>query len=258
MSYESGAILLGSSVITVIDIVAVLLVVILVLIGLKKGFSKQLFGLIGGTAVILGASYLAPTVGQWISPVLSSTIRKPIASWVAGIAADAETTVFTEVLNWADEVIRNESMPIALTAMGLPSLVSGLLGGALGGIFEKVGLAALETALPEVLTTWALTAIAFIVLMLLFSVVLALLKKAFKGLTRITAFGMLDKILGMIFGMLKGYVIISAVLALFLIIPPGFLGMSAVNDQITRSTLVLFLYENNIIAAWMLSLMVAA
>jgi len=246
-----GLIMLGGVGISILDILLVVAVLVFALIGLKKGFGDQLLGLLGTLGVLVGSIFLAPLIagwleptgiGRWITGELTKWVTDSGAKWVAAEAGRAD--IFTLPLNWADEAVRGANMPDALKALGVPALMSDILG--LNGVFAGFGDAGiLIDALPAWLTGLALTAIAFAMLLLVLSIVLAILRRIFKKITKIRIFGAADKILGVVLGLAKAYLIVSVILSLLIIIPPSFFGMEFMNRSVDASTITKFFYEHN-------------
>ena len=240
---------IGNFTVTIIDIVVVLMIVIFFVHGLRAGFVGQLFGLIGTIVVTAGAVLLAGAVGQLLNGIMGDLIRKPIESWVGGMGEDVLLMTGTEV------GANLESLERVLGAIGIPAIAAGILQKPLSGVFTNMGDVQLGTSLTDMLTRWAWTAIAFILLIIIFTVILLILRKTInKAVNRIRIFGSLNRILGMIVGLAKAYFVISVFLAIVLIVPANWPLMGTLNEQISNSWLTFFLYKNNWIGAWLVAM----
>ena len=240
---------IGSFTVTIIDIVILLVILIFLFHGLRAGFAGQLFGFIGTIVAIAGAVLLAGVVGNLLNGMMGDLIRKPIESWVGGMGGEVLHLTGTEVGS------NSESLAKVLEAIGLPAIAAGILQKPLSGVFTKMGDAEIGASLTDTLTRWAWTAIAFILLIIIFTIILFILRKTVnKAINRIKIFGSLNRILGMVLGLVKAYFAISVFLAIMLIVPGNWPIVGTLNNQIGNSWLTLFLYKNNWIGAWLISM----
>ena len=240
---------IGNFTVTIMEIVVILMILLFLVHGLRAGFVGQLFGLIGTIVVIAGAVLLAGAVGQLLNGIMGDLIRKPIENWVGGMGEEVLLMTGTEV------GASIESLEMVLGAIGIPAIAAGLLHKPLSGVFTNMGDVPLGTSLTDMLTKWAWTAIAFILLIIVFTIILLILRKSIsKAVNRIRIFGSINRILGMVVGLAKAYFIISVFLAIVLIVPANWPLMGTLNEQISNSWLTFFLYKNNWIGAWLIAM----
>jgi len=244
---------LGLSV-AIVDVIIVLYALVMALIGIKKGFVKMLFKLFGTLAVVIGSVLLAGALSEALIGPIGHFVQNPITEWMGGLTTESGIEIFTQQFNWADAGVREELLPMALTAMGLPNFVSGIIIdiGLFNGVLAEAGTCALIEVLPAAITAIAMRIIAFVVLLIALSIVLFVIKRLLTSLTEFSLFGGINKILGLAFALAQAYIIISVVLALISYIPaPGIL--ESIQSNIEASYVAKLLAENNWIGNWLIS-----
>lgn len=238
----------------IIDLIVVLYLLIMALIGIKRGFVKMLFKLFGTLAIIIGAVLLAPIVGQALIEPIGHFVQAPIAEWMSGLTTESGIEIFTQTFNWGDPAVQSELLPMALSAMGLPNFLSGIIVdlGIFTSMLEGAGNVALIDVLPAGITAIAMTVIAFVILLIALAVVVFFIKRLLTNLTEFSLFGGINKILGCVFGLVQGYLVVSVLLAVVSYIPaPGIL--ETIQTQIDTSYVVKLLAENNWIGNWLIT-----
>ena len=240
--------------IAIVDIIVVLYALVMACIGIKKGFVKTLFKLFGTLAVVIGAVLLAGELSEFLIEPIGHFIQDPITEWMNGLTTESAIPIFTQEFNWADTGVQEELLPMALSAMGLPNFVSGIIIdiGLFSGVLAEAGTCALIDVLPMAMTAVAMRIIAFVVLLIVLALALFFVKRFLTTLTEIRLFGGIDKFLGFIFGLAQAYIIVSVLLALISYIPmPGIL--EGIQNHIQASAVTKILAENNWIGNWLVS-----
>ena len=231
--------------IAIIDGVIYGLAIILGIVGLVKGFSQQFFALFGTLAVLIGAVLLAGIVADWIQPLGGEQLQGAITSWMEGLDAGVAEgdRWFTVAKDWTTDA----NVAGALTALGLPAFVSGIASAPVKSVFAEFGTCRLVDVLPSVLTRWEFVAIAFVLLVIVLTIVVALLKNAFRKANEIKLVNGVDKLLGLTLGVAEVYVIALAFFTLLSLLPNTFLPevQDAIRAQIELSTCAKWLNENN-------------
>ena len=256
MTFSGGLITIeaiGLSV-AIVDVVVVLYALIMACIGIKRGFVKMLFDLCGTLAIVVGAILLTPYLADFLVGPFGHFIETPVAEWMSNLSTESGLQIFTQPYNWGDAGTRSELLPIAITAMGAPSFVSGIITstGLFNAFFEGVGEVALVEVLPAGISSLAFTIISFIILLIALAVVVSLLKKILSSLAEIKLFGAINKFVGFAMGLAQVYVIVSVVLTVVSYIPVAGL-FEIIQSQIEISTVTKFLAENNFIGNWLVS-----
>ena len=141
MTFSGGMIIvdaIGRSV-AIVDAIILLYALVMIVIGIRQGFVKMLFKLFGTLAVVIGAVLLTPTVADLLVGPFGHLIEAPVAEWMSGLTTQSGLPIFTQPFNWGSEATRSELLPIAYSAMGVPTFVSGILTdiGLFNGFFEE-------------------------------------------------------------------------------------------------------------------------
>ena len=224
----------------VIDVVIVLLVVAFIVIGWKKGFlekiinmASSIFGLI---ASILLARPFSNVLRGWFGSSLEVSIRDYLIS---------RSDLFATQLNEAN-------LRAALEGLSLPNFM-------VEWIVDSVDLTVVTNSIIDsiapIILSLALLVIAFITLFFGSMILFLLLRILARGITSIPVIKQIDKVLGVLFGLLKVAVLVYVVLfvlALLINIPAinnliyNFLDvdMQLSTDNFRLSK---YLYDNNLL-----------
>lgn len=166
------------------------------IIGLVKGFAKQLFALCGFLTVLIVSILLCKVVARLL-PDESGLIFNRINDWLNGEVAKGSNElalIWNTPANWSDA----ETVKGALSAFGLPKILSFLV----APLTKKLpDGAVLAETLPTALTQIANNVICCIVLFILLSIVVFILKRVFsKIIGKIHVLKIVDKVLGLVLG----------------------------------------------------------
>lgn len=224
----------------IIDVAIVILVIIFLVIGWKKGFlekvidmASSIFGLV---ASILLAKPFSQVLDKWIGESLQSSIDTYLATRIAEMGIEADNMV-------------ESNLEAALEGMSLPNFMVEWI------VESAPDAGSIVDALSPLILSLALLVISFITLFFGSMIVFWLLKLLANGLTSIPIIREIDKILGLLFGFLKVALLVYIllfVLALVINIPAingliyEFLDvdMQLSTDQFRLSK---YLYDNNLL-----------
>ena len=193
-----------------LDYIILVLLLVGVIIGLKKGFVDQLFSMIGIVAVVIGAVALCSTVANTFLSNESGAIFDNISSFVQEKLANWEYYSTTPIV-WSDTATNEEIITQAITLLGIPAVFVKI--GIFDGVFQKFPTteSTLESHLPKILTQYVNYAVAFIILFIIFAIVVFLLKRTLKKIVSLPIINVIDKFLGVIFGLAKNLMVIISV-----------------------------------------------
>ena len=205
-------ILLGSTNFAIIDIVMLIVLLIAFIIGISRGFLKQVLSLLGLVAGIIIAVIFCDDIVAIINtnaPSISQSIENIIAQSDAFKDLTKPFTSEQEIIN----VLQNSSIPAFLH----------------GTIAKAIVESGFELQIVKVFATWALYVIVFVVTVLVSLILFAIVKKILYSLTKIKLIGFIDKILGVAFSVavaLVNMMIVVTILSLFIdmnafIVPNG-------------------------------------
>jgi uncharacterized membrane protein required for colicin V production len=192
----------GTFGIGIVDIILVIAAVIFAILGWKHGFlvkvvqmASGIFGIIGS---IIFARPFAGILDQWIGAAVGGKINEYLV---------AQAAQFTVEFTYDNRLAAiQEAFP------SLPTFLQEFI--AEGIKVEDIAASLVETVQP-VLKDVAMLVIAFITLFLGSIVVFFILKLVVKGITKIPVIREIDKILGVLFGLVK---IFAIVLVLFFVL----------------------------------------
>lgn len=226
--------LLASSVGGIIDVVAIAIIVLFSILGIKNGFVKTFVKVFGTIISLLLAVMLCSKCANFLENQfgLVSTITEKVSGVVTNIFGDqiANTTL-------------NEAVDSKLSELGLSSL------------FTKIILEAkadtsipLDTTLNQIispaLSFYIACGISIIVLFIIFKILLFILGDITSKLGAFNLLGATNRLLGFALGLLQSVVIIQIALFIINIIPLEF--MQKISLEISNSSVVSFIDKINI------------
>ena len=207
----------------IIDILIVAVVVIFGIIGFNKGFLKSFLSLFSWLVCILIAIFTAKYVAGWINGIydLSGLIGGKIESALVNLNEFFAQSISS--FESTEEIIAN-----------LPSDINGLLAQLIRVVFSNTSVdmtsdATIANVVGSSLGHVCMLIIAGILVFIVLRIVLALLTKLFDNIAKTKILGGLNKILGLLLGMVKAaciVIILNGILVALSLIP-------AVNNTIT-------------------------
>lgn len=209
----------------IVDILIVAVLLILGLIGLKKGLFKSILSVFSWGVCIVVAFFTAKYVAGWINGIydFSALIGKNISKSLSNTNA-----FFAQSIN-----VYQAGGKDALIA-AIPSDINSLLAQLVKVVFSNtnVDMSSTDTIGSIVgvsLGKICMVIISGILVFIVLKIAVALLTKLFDNIERIKVFGGLNKILGLVLGLLKASLIIVVVNCILV----GLSLMPAVNKVIT-------------------------
>lgn len=256
----------------IVDIVLVAIVVITIFLGVKRGFVKSLVGLVS-TAIIIAVAVLATSpltqlivAGTNLDDQLAEALEQPLAEKLPNAYAtvyytdydndpvtdvelvykiDGEEHLFNEIFD--DNAIIKQ---LGLVKLIRPSVEKILKQQAQN---ENIDLDNYSNTISFVdgvtvpIATAIITVIVFIALLIVTKIVLWILLKIFKKIvSRLYIAHFIDKMLGGIFGLAMGALLVLILLTILQLLSPLSF-MEPVNDFLDKSVVTKFLMDNNIL-----------
>ncbi len=192
---------LGLFDVAILDIVALVAIIIALIVGVIKGFAKQVLSILGFVAAIILAFLLCGKVAVFINNNIPF-ITNAIQGWVErAVGFTSESFSSEEALR---EVLANSKIPAFLHE-------------AIVGMVVDAGF---EISIIETITGWVINVISFASLILLFLILFAVIKFIVKMVVSLPILRTADKILGALFSLLQCLVIMLAVLSIASLIFP--------------------------------------
>ncbi len=225
----------------IIDIVLLAITGITAIIGVIRGFGKQFYVYIGGMIQYVGTIVLVCVL---VPALMGTDLGMQITSGIGGwFQVDATTTYQS-----AEELI-----PI-LTNAGAPEVAAKLLASVLLALAPTANT--LQSACGYIVGSAIVGIVLFIAIFLLLKLMLFGLGKLITLMLKFQVMKFIDHLFGIVFACAFLYVIYSLLLAGIQAIPADFVPnvMTPIRETIANSEINAFLYENNMIGAWIFQL----
>jgi uncharacterized membrane protein required for colicin V production len=228
-----------------IDLIIIGIIGLFLIIGIAKGFMKQILSAANWLIALIGSFLLIKPVSALVAQTaLKATINTKVGDWIASKGALFSTTISTGQAS--------QQLTEAISELGLPEFIAKAIVGGLdlssveGSTLAEVLAPTIGNIILTVLTFLAL----FILLMIICKVVFRLLNKVFDS----GVLGVVNRILGAALGLVKGAVLVS--LAMLLVSALSGL-IPSLNDFLTADLRLgtegfgigKYFYENNPIMA---------
>ena len=175
---------LGSINIALLDVVALVLMIFALIKGYVMGFAKQILSILGIFTAIILAFVFADDVSNFITKSLPFITEKIEQGVVKAIGISADNLNSEKALR---EALQNTSVPSFLH----------------GAIIKVIVESNFEIKLTTTLTVWAQNIICFVIIFVFALIGFALIKRMANKLTSLPVVKNVDKILGMLFNVLK-------------------------------------------------------
>lgn len=214
---------------TVIDIVLVVALLVFAIVGLCKGFIKQLVGLVSTIAALVIAYFFCDKLADLL---MKSSIGTSLAESVKNLFGES----------W------NVELPISELAefikqQNLPSFISNAITKAVEQLGEIDSVNFAEVA-SSIITKYIFVAISYLVLGAIAKLVFFLVEKLLAFIIRKSPLKIIDRILGLILCLIKGLLIVWLVLLLLSVLSavPSLEGLKTALEE---SVVAKFLSEVN-------------
>ena len=225
----------------IVDIVLYALILIFGIIGLSKGFIKSLMGLITVlVAFFLTTQLVAPATGlltDLLPDGFMAGIEDKIVAFVEGkvpSSANIPTGGYTE-----------EAIVTMLGELGLPGFINNMIAPTLVEYFADVTTVSASHAIATYLITLLQNVVVGFVVFILVLIVLHMLGFLFGKMFKFPGLNVVNRLLGLAFGVLKGVVIIWAVLYVVSLLPFS----ETITNLVANAPFATWLIENNPIGA---------
>lgn len=226
----------------VLDIVIIALLLIFAIRGFIRGFTKQFLGSLSWLIAGIGAIVFCKAVANFISEMtFVDTINNKIFNWFA-----SKGEAFTAQL----PIITKEHLNGSLSEIGVPSFLHNLLIGSVD-TSEAVNISVASLLAPRI-TYFTLIIISYIMLYLVLFILLKIIAHLFGKIIRGSAIGLIDGVLGLLWGSVKAAILVSVamlILSLITTLPFG----EVINEWLVKDMklneenigLAKYIYENN-------------
>ena len=256
----------------IVDIVLVAIVVITIFLGVKRGFVKSLVGLVS-TAIIIAVAVLATSpltqlivAGTNLDDQLAETLEQPLAEKLPNAYAtvyytdydndpvtdvelvykiDGEEHLFNEIFD--DNAIIKQLGLVKLIRPSVEKILEQQAQNENIDLDDYSNTISFVDGVTVPIATAIITVIVFIALLIVTKIVLWILLKIFKKIvSRLYIAHFIDKMLGGIFGLAMGALLVLILLTILQLLSPLSF-MEPVNDFLDKSVVTKFLIDNNIL-----------
>lgn len=209
----------------VFSIVFLIIIIVLVIIGIIKGFLSLALGLAKGAIAALLAALLCNPIGGLLAKTgIGGGVSNGVNSFLVEKSEIFDMSLGTE--EEKDAFIK-EGLSQALTEANIPGVVHEPITNVLK---DKINIPVGETrtvgrVIGDSVGLYVCVIIAFVLLVIIFSILLWLLQKLIKNVNKVPVFGPTNRILGGVFGLLLALLIIGVVcyvLAIIISLPGEF------------------------------------
>ena len=224
------------------DIVIVLILIIAAFLGAKKGFVGLVVGLLGGVVVIAAATLLCAPIAKIIGDGFG--LRGTIEGFVS-TKFDFSNEIYSKPI----KSITEEEIASAIEMLKVPAFLSKALSNLIVSKIADSSIGAdvsVQSVIVGGISNAALTAIAWIGLFILFSIIMMIVKKFVKGFNQIPIIGGLNRLLGLV-----AYVLIWAAIICVVMFFTALISASLpeqVTAYIDNSVLLKWIYNYNPVA----------
>ena len=221
----------------VIDIIVIAILVIFAIVGMIKGFLNTILSLFGSLASFGASIFLAKPVATFLNNIfhIVPKIGEKIAGSLEGIAPFQDSAITKLTGAELKQYLENDGLTFQERIFKL------FIEDSKTFTLESDAAAADATVtqyIGERVASVIAVVIAVVVLFLAIRLAIFLLSKLFNALTKNKAIGGINRLLGLVAGVIKASLLIGLVLGILYII-----ANSTVNEWIENSTVTKWLYE---------------
>lgn len=215
----------------IVDIAFLVILAIFLIVGLCKGFVKQIFGALSSVIALVAAYFLCAYLVKFLEQQfgLLTKLAEAIGSQIGTTGV-------------AGEPASKEAIEKAVSEFGLPAFIAD---------YAKAQLET-DTSLKiyqlfgNILGNLVLSAGCFIVLYIVFRLVLMLLCKLLQSVVKAPGLNALDRVLGMLLSLVKGVLVLYVIIFVVDVIPVNEGFIATVKAAISESTVGSFLQNHNL------------
>ncbi len=205
--------LLVSSAGTIVDIALIVIILIFAIVGCVKGFVKSFLATFGWLFALIFAVLLCSAVTNFLENKfgLVSSISGGVGNFLTGIFGDK---IMNTTLREATEEVLNGSS------------LSGWLISIVLDVKELEGVpmdVTVNQIISPVFGYYATCVISIVGLFILFRIVFFIIGELMKFLHKIKLIGFVDRLLGFLFGVIRGFIFVQIIMIIIRFIPMGFL-----------------------------------
>ena len=187
-----------------ITIIFLILLVAFIVIGIVRGFLFSLLSLAGFLIAVVCAFLLSKPVGDALTnSSIGTSMQGSIYDWILTKSNYAAYPLSQE--------LAKEMLPEMLNEIGIPNFLNSFIISLILPYIPEVATEPIGQYIAHGVANIALVVISFLVLLIVFSIVLLFLKHFAKGVNKIPVVGLVNRLLGAVFGLAMGVVFLIVV-----------------------------------------------
>lgn len=223
-----------------VDIAVLVIIVLFVIVGFAKGFSKALISLAATVLSLAAAFIFAKTLANLIGGI--GGLKEALSTAIEGMF---KGDIFNLTINLTEE----SSVAARLTELGLPEFIALLLAPAIvKSVPEGMGgEMSIAKYLAPVIVNAILVVVSFLLIFFTVRLIMKAIEKFIKSILMNKTLRTGDKILGALFGVVKAYFALCIMLILLELLIPSVSALQPAQEMLETSTLAKTISENNLI-----------
>ena len=187
-----------------ITIIFLILLVAFIVIGIVRGFLFSLLSLAGFLIAVACAFLLSKPVGDALTnSSIGTSMQGSIYDWILTKSNYAAYPLSQE--------LAKEMLPEMLNEIGIPNFLNSFIISLILPYIPEVATEPIGQYIAHGVANIALVVISFLVLLIVFSIALLFLKRFAKGVNKIPVVGLVNRLLGAVFGLAIGVVFLIVV-----------------------------------------------
>ena len=187
-----------------ITIIFLILLVAFIVIGIVRGFLFSLLSLAGFLIAVACAFLLSKPIGDALTnSSIGTSMQGSIYDWILTKSNYAAYPLSQE--------LAKEMLPEMLNEIGIPNFLNSFIISLILPYIPEVATEPIGQYIAHGVANIALVVISFLVLLIVFSIVLLFLKRFAKGVNKRPVVGLVNRLLGAMFGLAMGVVFLIVV-----------------------------------------------
>ncbi|MCI5838548.1 MAG: hypothetical protein MRZ91_05115 [Christensenellaceae bacterium] len=229
------------------DVALVLIFLIFMAVGIKKGFLGLLVGFLGLFMIFIISFLLYKPVSSLLaaSPLndtLTSTYADVVSNTVAGMSDSVKIFVDVPLNELTDEQISAVLAELKLPSFILSS-ISNLINNAISSGSAAENGMTIKTVVASGMVNITISAIAWILMFIISSIVMFILRRFVNVFNKIPVIGGINMLLGAVLNLIIGFGIVCIITGLFILISPSM--PASVIDYVNNTVILSWFYNNN-------------
>lgn len=187
-----------------ITIIFLILLVAFIVIGIVRGFLFSLLSLAGFLIAVACAFLLSKPVGDALTnSSIGTSMQGSIYDWILTKSNYAAYPLSQE--------LAEDLLPEMLNEIGIPNFLNSFIISLILPYIPEVATEPIGQYIAHGVANIALVVISFLVLLIVFSIALLFLKRFAKGVNKLPVVGLVNRLLGAVFGLAMGVVFLIVV-----------------------------------------------